>query len=420
MSAAGTRGNELAIDGARLWASLMELAEIGATQKGGVCRLALSDVDKAGRDLFVRWCEEAGCSVTVDRIGNIFARRPGRDDSLPAVMSGSHLDSQPTGGKFDGAYGVLAALETVRALNDAGVETLRPIEIVSWTNEEGSRFPPAMMGSGVYAGAFGLEETLAETDEDGDATVGAELERIGYAGSAPVGGRPVHAYFEAHIEQGPILEAEEKTIGVVTAIQGIRWFDCRITGMEAHAGPTPMDVRKDALLGASRLVDRINRIALDHGPEGRATVGTFRIHPGSRNVIPGSVELSVDMRHPDAEALAAMAAALQDAVDAVCAEIGLDGSLDEIWYSPPTPFDPTCVDAVRRAAAELSGPYRDITSGAGHDAKYMADIGPAAMVFIPCKDGISHNEIESAEAEHIAAGCDVLLRAIVEKAQEPS
>lgn len=419
MSETEKRGNELTIDGERLWTSLMELAEIGATEKGGVCRLALSDVDKAGRDLFVQWCEAAGCTVTVDRIGNIFARRPGRDDSLPAVMSGSHLDSQPTGGKFDGAYGVLAALEAVRALNDAGVETLRPIEIVSWTNEEGSRFPPAMMGSGVYAGAFGLEETLAETDEDGAVTVGAELERIGYAGSAPVGGRPVHAYFEAHIEQGPILEAEEKVIGVVTAIQGIRWFDCRITGMEAHAGPTPMDVRKDALLGAARLVDRINRIALDHGPEGRTTVGTFRIHPGSRNVIPGSVDLSVDMRHPDADALAAMAAALQQAVDAVCAEIGLDGALDEIWYSPPTPFDPTCVDAVRRAAADLGGSHRDITSGAGHDAKYMADLGPTAMVFIPCKDGISHNEIESAEPEHITAGGNVLLRALIDKAQEP-
>ncbi len=419
MTDSTSRGNELTINGERLWASLMEMAEIGATEKGGVCRLALSDVDKAGRDLFVQWCEAAGCTVTVDRIGNIFARRPGRDDSLPAVMSGSHLDSQPTGGKFDGAYGVLAALEAVRALNDAGVETLRPIEIVSWTNEEGSRFPPAMMGSGVYAGAFGLEATLAETDEDGAVTVGAELERIGYAGLDPVGGRAVHAYFEAHIEQGPILEAEEKTIGVVTAIQGIRWFDCRITGMEAHAGPTPMDVRKDALLGASRLVDRINHIALDHGPDGRTTVGTFRIHPGSRNVIPGSVELSVDMRHPDAEALASMAVALQNAVDAVCAEIGLDGALDEIWYSPPTPFDPTCVDAVRRAAAETGGAHRDITSGAGHDAKYMADLGPTAMVFIPCKDGISHNEIESAEPVHITAGGNVLLRAIVEKAEEP-
>ena len=411
--------NQLAINPERLWRSLMELAEIGATDKGGVCRLALSDVDRAGRDLFVGWAEAAGCTVTVDRMGNMFARRSGRDDSLAPVMAGSHLDSQPTGGKYDGAYGVLAALEAVRALNDAGVETLRPIEIVSWTNEEGSRFAPAMMGSGVFAGLLDLDKTLAETEQDGTATVAGELERIGYAGAAAVGGRPIHAYFEAHIEQGPILEAEDTVIGVVTAIQGIRWFDCRIEGMEAHAGPTPMAARKDALLGAARLVDRINRIALDHAPDGRATVGTFKIQPGSRNVIPSGVDLTIDMRHPEAGALAAMASALQDAFDEINGAAGLGGSLAEIWYSPPTPFEAACVDAVRRAADDLGESYREITSGAGHDAKYMADICPAAMVFIPCKDGISHNEIESAEPEHVTAGCNVLLRAMVERAMDP-
>jgi N-carbamoyl-L-amino-acid hydrolase len=412
------RANELAVDGERLWGSLMEMARHGATAKGGVCRLTLGDADRAGRDLFVSWAEAAGCTVSVDAIGNIFARRPGREQSLAPVLVGSHLDSQPTGGKFDGAYGVLAALEVVRTLNDARLETLRPIEVVSWTNEEGSRFAPAMMGSGVFSGAFALEKILAHTESGGAATVGGELARIGYAGTMPVGGRPLHAYFEAHIEQGPILEAEGTTIGVVTGIQGIRWFDCRLTGMEAHAGPTPMDARKDALLGAARMVERVNALARAHAPDGRGTVGEFRVHPGSRNVVPGTVELSVDLRHPDADALAAMAEKLTAAFEAVRAETGLDGALDEIWYSPPTPFDRACVDAVRRAAESKGVSFREITSGAGHDAKYMADICPAAMVFIPCRDGISHNEVEHAEPEHIAVGCDVLLRAVVEKAEE--
>jgi N-carbamoyl-L-amino-acid hydrolase len=412
------RANELAVDGERLWGSLMEMARHGATAKGGVCRLTLGDADRAGRDLFVSWAEAAGCTVSVDGIGNIFARRPGREDSLAPVLVGSHLDSQPTGGKFDGAYGVLAALEVVRTLNDARLETLRPIEVVSWTNEEGSRFAPAMMGSGVFSGAFALEKILAHTESGGAATVGGELARIGYAGTMPVGGRPLHAYFEAHIEQGPILEAEGTTIGVVTGIQGIRWFDCRLTGMEAHAGPTPMDARKDALLGAARMVERVNALARAHAPDGRGTVGEFRVHPGSRNVVPGTVELSVDLRHPDADALAAMAEKLTAAFEAVRAETGLDGALDEIWYSPPTPFDRACIDAVRRAAESKGVSFREITSGAGHDAKYMADICPAAMVFIPCRDGISHNEVEHAEPEHIAVGCDVLLRAVVEMAQQ--
>jgi N-carbamoyl-L-amino-acid hydrolase len=420
MAGSEARANELAVDGERLWRSLMEMAKNGATAKGGVCRLTLSDTDRAGRDLFVRWAEAAGCTVTIDRIGNIFARRPGREDSLAPVLVGSHLDSQPTGGKFDGAYGVLAALEVVRTLNDARVQTRRPIEIVSWTNEEGARFAPAMMGSGTFAGAFGLEETLAHTESGGTATVGDELARIGYAGAAPVGGRPLHAYFETHIEQGPILEAEGTTIGVVTGIQGIRWFDCRLEGTDAHAGPTPMEARKDALLGAARLVEGVNALARAHAPDGRGTVGAFRVRPGSRNVVPGTVELSVDLRHPHADALATMAEELRARFAAVCAETGLEGALDEIWYSPPTPFDRACIDTVRRAAESIGASFRDITSGAGHDAKYMADICPAAMVFIPCRDGISHNEIEHTEPEHTAAGCEVLLRAVVEKAEEPA
>ncbi len=409
--------NRLRIDGARLWQSLMTMAEIGATAKGGVRRLALSDVDRAGRALFTQWAEAAGCQVGSDGIGNMFARRPGRDDSLAPVLVGSHLDSQPTGGKFDGAYGVLAALEVVRSLADAGVETLRPIEIVNWTNEEGSRFAPAMMGSGAYSGALDLAQVLAQEETGGGQTVAEALAEHDLAGAAAVGGRTPHAYFEAHIEQGPILEAAGHTVGIVTAIQGIRWFDCRVEGMEAHAGPTPMPARKDALLAAARLVERVHAIALEHAPDGRGTVGEFRISPDSRNVIPGSVHLGIDMRHPDADALAAMAAALREAHDGL---EGYGGTLEEIWYSPPTAFDSACVAAVRGAAEALGASYREITSGAGHDAKYMADICPSAMVFIPCRDGISHNEIESAEPEHATAGADVLLLAVMEKAQEPA
>ena len=419
MTHAAAAGNALRCDGQRLWRSLMEVAAIGATPKGGVCRLALSEVDRAGRALFTSWAEAAGCRVSIDGIGNMFARRPGRDRSLAPVLVGSHLDSQPTGGKFDGAYGVLAAFELVRTLDDAGVETRRGIEIVNWTNEEGSRFPPAMMGSGVFAGALDLQDVLAQEESGGGETVAEALARIGVDGAAAIGGRAPHAYFEAHIEQGPILEAESMPIGVVTGIVGIRWLDCRVEGMEAHAGPTPMATRKDALLVAARLVERINAIALDHAPDGRATVGEFRISPGSRNVIPGAAHLGIDMRHPDAEALAAMATALAEAHARLCGEAGLTGALKEIWYSPPTAFDPSCVAAVRDAAAALGAGHRDITSGAGHDAKYMADICPAAMVFIPCRDGISHNEIESADPEHLAVGCDVLMLAVLEKAQEP-
>ncbi len=407
------------VDGRRLWQSLSDMAAVGATPKGGVRRLALTDEDRRGRDLFVRWAEAAGCAVTVDRIGNVFARRGGRDDTLAPVVSGSHLDSQPTGGRFDGAYGVLAALESVRALNDAGVRTLRPIEVVAWTNEEGARFAPAMMGSAVFAGALGLDDALATTEEGGAVTVADALSAIGYAGPAPVGGRPFHACFEAHIEQGPILEAEGVPVGAVTGIQGIRWFDCRIDGVEGHAGTTPMDSRKDALVGAARLVTAVNRIGRDRAPDGRTTVGSFRIHPGSRNVIPGSVALGIDLRHPDEDVLTAMAGDLSDAFAALQRETGLGGALEDIWHSPPVAFDPGCVDTVRGAADALGLARRDLASGAGHDSRHMADLCPTAMVFIPCRDGISHNETESASREHVVAGAEVLLRTIVERASDP-
>jgi N-carbamoyl-L-amino-acid hydrolase len=404
----------LQIDQQRLWQSLMEMAKIGATEKGGSKRLALTDLDKQGRDLFVRWCREAGCSVTIDRMGNIFARRPGKRSDLPPVVTGSHLDTQPTGGKFDGVYGVLAGLEVIRTLNDLGYETEAPIEVSVWTNEEGSRFAPAMVASGVFAGIFDEAYGLSRTDLDGK-TIGAELRRIGYAGEAPVGGRPFKAFFEAHIEQGPILEAERKTIGVVQGIQGIRWFEVTVTGSESHAGTTPMNRRKDALLGAARLVDRINRIGLDHAP-GVSTVGLLQVRPNSRNTIPGSVFFSVDLRHPQDAELVLMRGDLEAAVGEVCSALGLQAECTEIWHSPAVHYNDGCIAAVRRAADDLGYPHRDIVSGAGHDAGYISRVAPVAMVFVPCADGISHNEVESATAEDLAAGCNVLLRAMLEHA----
>jgi len=404
----------LRVDRQRLWDSLMEMAQIGATEKGGVCRLALTDLDKQSRDLFMSWCENAGCRIAVDPVGNIFARRPGRDNTLPPVVAGSHLDSQPTGGKFDGAYGVLAGLEVLRTLNDGAVETEAPVEVVVWTNEEGSRFAPAMMGSGVFAGLFPIDEILAATDVDGK-SFGEELERIGYKGE-PFGKPNVGAYFEAHIEQGPILEAEERTIGVVTGAQGQRWYEITLTGMEAHAGPTPMARRRDALVGAADVVRAVNRIGHDFQPDACATVGMLQVHPNSRNVIPGRVFLTVDFRHPDDARLAAMDATLREEAAEIAERCKLELDLKQILDFAATPFDPDCIAAVRNGAERFGYSHRDIISGAGHDAVYVAKIAPAGMIFVPCEDGISHNEIENATPEDLAAGCQVLLHAVLEKA----
>jgi N-carbamoyl-L-amino-acid hydrolase len=406
----------LRIDGARLWQSLMAMAAIGATPKGGVCRLALSDEDRAARDRFVGWCRDAGLAVRVDRLGNIFARRAGRDAALPPVVIGSHLDTQPTGGKFDGAYGVLAAFEVVRTLDDAGIATAAPIEVVVWTNEEGSRFAPACVGSGVYAGAFDADDSLSRADRDGK-TLGAELARIGYAGPAPMGGA-VGAYVEAHIEQGPILEAEGKTIGIVTGAQGIRWYDVTLEGQAAHAGTTPMDRRRDAIQGAAMLIAAVDAIALEQAPSAVATVGALSVAPNSRNTIAGSVTLTVDLRHPDAPVLAAMDRAFRARAAAIAKARRLDARIVDVWDFPPPEFDRGCVAAVRAAAARAGFSHRDIVSGAGHDACYMARIAPTAMVFVPCADGISHNEIEAATPADLAAGCDVLLGAVLALAGE--
>ncbi len=408
----------LRIDGQRLWNSLMELARIGATDKGGVCRLALTELDKQGRDLVTRWAREAGMSVTVDKIGNAFMRRPGRNNALPPVMTGSHIDTQPTGGKFDGNYGVLAGLEVVRTLNEHGIETEAPIEVAFWTNEEGSRFVPVMMGSGVFAKAFTLEHAYAATDAEGK-SVKDELARIGYIGPEEPGDHPIGSYFETHIEQGPVLEDHDKTIGVVTGVLGIRWYDCTVTGMEAHAGPTPMALRKDALQVASRLMQEVVACAHRHPPHGRGTVGMVQVHPNSRNVIPGRVKFSIDLRNASDALCDAMDADIRGVAARLSAETGLPIVIEPVSAYPAQPFDAGCVDAVARAAKALGYSAMPAVSGAGHDAVYMARLAPAGMIFIPCKDGISHNEIEDAKPEHIEAGCNVLLHAMLERAGVP-
>lgn len=402
----------LRIDGARLWQSIMTLAKIGGTPKGGVCRLALTDLDRQGRDLVADWAAELGCTVRVDAIGNMFMRRAGLRDDLPPVMAGSHIDTQPTGGKFDGNYGVLAGLEVLRTLQDHNLITEAPLEVVAWTNEEGSRFVPVMMGSGVFAGAFTLEHALAQCDRDG-ISVGEALKSIGYDGPEPVGGRPARAYFEAHIEQGPILEANDIVIGVVEAALGQRWFDVVVTGQEAHAGPTPMALRRDALLGATDLIRAVNRIALDHAPHARGTVGCVEVFPDSRNVIPGQVKITVDLRAADDATLDRMTQAFGDACDALRQKGGLDVASEQVVYFPPQPFDATLIQSIRDGAEALGEQTMPVVSGAGHDAVYMARVTPTAMIFVPCKDGISHNEIEDAQPGHLEAGCNVLLHAML-------
>ncbi|MET3116168.1 N-carbamoyl-L-amino-acid hydrolase [Undibacterium sp. GrIS 1.8] len=404
------------INGDRLWKSLMELAQIGATPKGGVKRLALTDLDKQGRDLVTGWAKQAGMSVTIDKIGNVFMRRDGTNNSLPPIVSGSHIDTQPTGGKFDGNYGVLAALEVVRTLNDHNIKTEAPIEVAFWTNEEGSRFVPVMMGSGVFCGAFTLEHAFAAKDVDGK-TVKDELERIGYLGTQTPGDHPIGAYFETHIEQGPVLEDADKVIGVVPAVMGLSWYDCVVTGMEAHAGPTPMHLRKDALQIATKIMQEVVNIGNRYPPYGRGTVGMVQVFPNSRNVIPGEVKFSIDLRNVNDELLNTMHQEILAFVDKTASDSGLKISIERVSYYPPCPFHPDCVDAVRSATAKLGYSTMDVVSGAGHDAIYTARLAPSGMIFVPCKDGISHNEIEDAKSEHLEAGCNVLLLAMLERAK---
>jgi N-carbamoyl-L-amino-acid hydrolase len=401
----------LRIDGVRLWDELMETAVIGATQKGGICRLTLTDLDRQVRDWFKARAEGLGCTVMVDSMGAMFARRPGRAD-IPPIAMGSHLDTQPTGGKFDGALGVLAALEALRTLVEAGYETFAPIEVVNWTNEEGARFAPAMVSSGVFAGAFDADWASARRDPVGIAFAEA-LDAIGYRGLQRCGDHPLSAFFELHIEQGPILEAEDKSIGVVTGIQGIRWFEATIRGQDAHTGATPMNLRKNALLGAARLVEHADMIARKHAPHAVGTVGRLEVKPNSPNVVPGEVFFTIDLRHPDPSVLDEMQEAWTAAAYAVTDELGLEIEIAKILDQPPVRFDADCIACVRESARAAGFAAREIVSGAGHDAGYVSRVAPSAMIFVPCRGGISHNEAEYASPVHCAAGAQVLLQAVL-------
>lgn len=407
--------SSLRINGNRLWESLMTMAEIGATTKGGCNRQALTDEDKMGRDLFVSWCREVGCSIRVDQMGNIFARLAGRDDSLAPVITGSHLDTQPTGGKFDGVYGVLAGLEVLRTLKDANVVTETPLEVVVWTNEEGARFPPAMIGSGVWAGQFDLQASHAIADKQGN-TLGDELARIGYLGDESAASFPIKAAFEVHIEQGPILEREGLQIGVVSGVQGMRWYDLIIEGQSCHAGPTPMEVRRDPIRGISKIIPQLYALADQYGPWARITFGDIKAEPGSRNTVPERVVLTLDLRHPQQETLEAMDTAIRSIVQETCAELKLVGSVREEWNSPPVTFDGLCISAVRGATNMLGYSSMEMFSGAGHDSVYVSKVAPTSMIFVPCEGGLSHNEAENATSEDLEAGCNVLLHSMLDRA----
>ncbi len=395
----------------RLWKSLMEMAAVGATPAGGCRRLALSDEDKAGRDLFVEWAKEAGCAITVDAAGNIFARREGTEPDAAPVLAGSHLDTQPTGGKFDGPLGVLAALEAVRAMNDHGVATHRPVEVAVWTNEEGTRFQPACTGSLVFSGTLALERAYACEDSEGR-KLGDELARIGYKGEATCCGRPVHAYLEVHIEQGPVLENEGTAIGAVTGIQGKKTMRVRVTGMNAHAGTTPMEVRRDPMVGTARMVLEIDRLTRASRPNAVATVGSLQVEPGSINVINREVRFTIDLRCPDDATLTSLDRAFRAAVIEASGATGLEAVYEEISSSATTPFDEQMVAAVEQAAGALGLSSRRMMSGAGHDARYLSHVCPAGMVFVPCEGGLSHNEAESITPAQAADGARVLLHAV--------
>ena len=409
------RGKNFRIDGDRLWDSLMEMAKIGPGVAGGNNRQTLTDEDAEGRRLYQAWCEAEGLEMGLDKMGTMFARREGTDPSLPPVMVGSHLDTQPTGGKYDGVLGVLAGLEIIRTLNETGIKTLHPIEVVNWTNEEGTRFSPPMMASGVFAGVHTLDWAYGRTDAAGK-TVGGELERIGWIGDEEVGARKLAAFFELHIEQGPILEDENIDIGVVTHGQGLNWLQVTLTGKEAHTGSTPMPKRVNAGLGMARITQLVDEIAWSHAPLGVGAVGHCDIYPNSRNIIPGKVVFTVDFRHPKHEVIDDMEARLRAGAAEICKEIGLEMDIEQAGKFDPVEFDDGCVGAIRRAAQRLGYSHRDIVSGAGHDACWVNRVAPTAMIMCPCVDGLSHNEAEDITKDWATAGADVLFHAVVETA----
>ena len=403
------------IDGGRLWNSLMEMAKIGPGIAGGNNRQTLTDAAGEGRALFRTWCEAAGCTMGLDSMGNMFARREGTDpDALP-VYVGSHLDTQPTGGKFDGVLGVLGGLEIVRSLNDLGIRTRHPIVVTNWTNEEGTRFAPAMLASGVFAGVHDQGWAYARKDAEGK-SFGDELERIGWRGDEEVGARRMHAFFELHIEQGPILEAEGRQIGVVTHGQGLSWTQVTITGKDAHTGSTPMPMRRDAGLGMARVLEKVNEIALSHAPHAVGAAGHIDVYPNSRNVIPGKTVFTVDFRSPDLKVIEDMEARLRTEAQAICDAMGLEVAFEKVGGFDPVEFDAGCVAAVRKAAERLGLSHMNLISGAGHDACWINRVAPTAMVMCPCVDGLSHNEAEEISPDWAEAGANVLFHAVVETA----
>lgn len=411
-----TLGTNHKINGDRLWDSLMDMAKIGPGVRGGNNRQTVTDEDGEGRHLFRKWCEDAGMSMGVDQMGNMFMRHEGTDpDALP-VYVGSHLDTQPTGGKYDGVLGVLAGLEIVRSLRDMNIKTKRPIVVTNWTNEEGTRFAPAMLSSGVFAGMHTQDWAYDREDAEGK-KFGAELERIGWKGDEKVGDRKMHAFFELHIEQGPILEAEGKDIGVVTHGQGLSWTQVTVTGKESHTGSTPMPMRKNAGLGMARILELVDEIAWSHKPDAVGAAGHIDVYPNSRNVIPGKAVFTVDFRSPDLSVIQDMEMRLAEGAKKICEEMGLEVELEKVGGFDPVEFDKDCVTAVRDAAERLGYSHRDIISGAGHDACWINRTAPTAMVMCPCVDGLSHNEDEEISPEWAAAGADVLFHAVVETAE---
>ncbi|WP_377188602.1 Zn-dependent hydrolase [Ruegeria meonggei] len=406
----------LMINGDRLWDSLMEMAKIGPGVAGGNNRQTLTDEDAAGRALFQNWCEEAGCSMGLDQMGNMFARREGTDPEALPVYVGSHLDTQPTGGKYDGVLGVLGGLEIIRTLNDLGIKTRHPIVATNWTNEEGTRYAPAMLSSGVFAGMHTQDWAYDREDAEGK-KFGAELERIGWRGKEEVGTRKMHAFFELHIEQGPILEAEGKDIGVVTHGQGLSWTQITVTGKDAHTGSTPMPMRKNAGLAMARILEKVDEIAWSHAPHAVGAAGHIDVFPNSRNVIPGKVVFTVDLRSPNLAVITDMENRLRVAAEDIVDEMGLQIEFEKVGGFDPVEFDAGCVAAVRDAAERLGYSHTDIISGAGHDACWINRVAPTAMVMCPCVDGLSHNEAEDISKEWAAAGADVLFHAVVETAE---
>lgn len=409
-------GQNLRIDGARLWDSLMEMAQIGPGVAGGNNRQTLTDEDAEGRALFQRWCEAAGCTMGLDQMGNMFAMRAGTDPEALPVYVGSHLDTQPTGGKYDGVLGVLGGLEVLRTLNDLDVKTKHPIVVTNFANEEGTRYAPAMLSSGVFAGVHTQDWAYARVDAEGK-SFGDELRRIGWRGDEEVGARKMHAFFELHIEQGPILEAEGRHIGVVTHGQGLSWTQVTVTGKDSHTGSTPMPMRYNAGLGMARILDKVDEIAWAHGPHAVGAAGHIDVYPNSRNVIPGKVVFTVDFRSPDADVIATMEGQLREEAQKIATDMGLEVAFEKVGGFAPVAFDEGCVQAVRRAAEHLGYSHMDLISGAGHDACWINKVAPTAMIMCPCVGGLSHNEAEEISPKWAAAGADVLLHAVLETAE---